>query len=346
MLDSSHSLPKLEHIPLLDGSHNAHDWFWAMTQVLKAEGVWGHVKGIDNDPTAVWQASYPPTLTANSTNPQCQASIAWWIRDSYAITIIDCCLNTISKSHLPTGDHVTACMIWAKLKSLYNHIGVHAQFELWDCIAANILQNSLDYMCFVSEFDSCHSHLAAMGFPLSELESIHTLLWQLPNTGSWPQFKHSISHFIQTWLEFDATCDPLAPPPPNTLYSKVVACLEQECLLIQSTTVKNSPGSEYADLTAFMTVKKTSRNPLGIACTNCSLDNHDFNHCWKQGGGAAGQWPGGPNNPNSKITKLMSTLTTSSSVPKADIVTAVLPSTGTTSIAEVSTYPHIGDLSC
>jgi hypothetical protein len=60
---------------------------------------------------------------------------------------------------------------------------------------------------------------------------------------------------------------------------------------------KPGPGTEYANLVA---IKKTSRNSLGVICTNCGLDNYDLNHCWKKGGGAAGQWPGCPNDPKAR----------------------------------------------
>jgi hypothetical protein len=130
-----------------------------------------------------------------------------------------------------------------------------------------------------------------MGAPLSEIESIHTLMRQLPHGTTWPHFKQSISHFVQTWSEIEATRVP--PSAPNTLYTKVINRLEQECIMLQGHS-RPGPGTEYANLAV---IKKTSRNPLGVLCTNCGLDNHDFNHCWKKGGGAVGQWPGGPNDP-------------------------------------------------
>lgn len=345
MSDSLHSLPKLEHIPLLEGSHNAHEWFRAMSQVLKAERVWGHVEGVDNDPTAIWQASYPPTLTANSTNAQRQTSLAWWIKDSCAIAIIDCRLNSISKAHLPSDDNTTARTIWKKLRSLYDCVDINAQWKLRDQIDANVFQGPSDYMRFIGEFDHCRARLASMGCPISDDDAIHTLLRQIPNNGSWPQFKLSISHFVQTWREFDANRDPLAPAPPDSLYSKIVAHLKQECLSVAATSTKNGPGSEYINFAASSTIKKTLRNPLGVACTNCGLDTHDFNHCWKQGGSAAGQWPGGPNNPKSKVSKLTSTLSVATSKPQADLVAVILPLTYS-DVANVSSYPESYDLSC
>ena len=295
MSDSS-NIPKLEHIPLLEGTANALEWFRVMTQTLKAEGVWGHVEGVEDDLAAVWQASHPPPLTALSTNAQRLASSTWWIKDSRALSIIDRRLNPVTQSLMPVGDDVTSRMVWNKLKSMYSRVDVHAQFDLRDRLAANTLQNPSDYIRFLGEFNTCRSRLATMGAPLSEIESIHTLLRQLPHDTTWPHFKQSISHFVQTWSEIDATRDP--PSSPNTLFTKVITRLEQECLTLQA-HAKPGPGSEYTNLAA---IKKTSRNPLGVICTNCGLDNHDFNHCWKKGGGAAGQWPGGPNDPNTPTT--------------------------------------------
>jgi hypothetical protein len=185
-------------------------------------------------------------------------------------------------------------MVWNKLKSMYSRIDVHAQFDLRDRLTANTLHDSSDYIRFLGEFSTCRSRLATMGAPLTEIESIHTLMRQLPHHTTWPHFKQSISHFVQTWSEIEDTRDP--PSPPNTLYTKVITRLEQECLTLQShagAASKPGPGTEYVNLA----IKKTSRNPLGVVCTNCGLDNHDFNHCWKKGGGAYGQWPGGPNDP-------------------------------------------------
>ncbi|KDR76183.1 hypothetical protein GALMADRAFT_210842 [Galerina marginata CBS 339.88] len=292
MTDSS-NIPKLEHIPLLEGTTNALEWFRSMTQTLKAEGVWGHVEGVQDDLAAVWQASEPPPLTALSTNAQRQASTAWWIKDSRALSIIDRRLNPITQSLMPVGDDVTSRMVWNKLKSMYSRVDVHAQFDLRDRLAANKLRNASDYIRFLGEFNTCRSRLATMDAPLTEIESIHTLMRQLPHDTTWPHFKQSISHFVQTWSEIEATRDP--PSPHNTLYTKVITRLEQECITLQAHSQPVSgPGTEYANLA---TIKKTSRNPLGVVCTNCGLDNHDFNHCWKKGGGAAGQWPGGPNDP-------------------------------------------------
>jgi hypothetical protein len=179
---------------------------------------------------------------------------------------------------------------------MYSRIDVHAQFDLRDRLTANTLHDASDYIRFLGEFSTCRSRLATMGAPLTEIESIHTLMRQLPHHTTWPHFKQSISHFVQTWSEIEGTHDP--PSPPNTLYTKVITRLEQECLSLQShaksgAAPKPGPGTEYVNLA----IKKTSRNPLGVICTNCSLDNHDFNHCWKTGGGAYGQWPGGPNDP-------------------------------------------------
>jgi hypothetical protein len=297
MSDSS-TIPKLEHIPLLEGPANALEWFRTMTQTLKAEGVWGHVEGVEDDPTAVWQASNPPSLTAASTNTQRQTACAWWIKDARALSIIDRRLNSVTQSLMPVGDDVTSRMVWKKLKSMYNRVDVHAQFDLRDRLTANTLQNPSDYIRFLGEFNTCRSRLATMGAPLGEIESIHTLMRQLPHDSTWPHFKQSISHFVQTWSEIDATRDP--PSPPNTLYTKVVTRLEQECLSLQS-HAKSGPGSEYANLAV---IKKTSRNPQGIVCTNCGLNNHDSDHCWKNGGGAYGQWPGGPNDPKAATNKV------------------------------------------
>jgi hypothetical protein len=38
------NISKFEHIPLLEGTVNALEWFRVMTQTHKAEGVWGHVE--------------------------------------------------------------------------------------------------------------------------------------------------------------------------------------------------------------------------------------------------------------------------------------------------------------
>ncbi|KAF8804581.1 hypothetical protein BYT27DRAFT_7259066 [Phlegmacium glaucopus] len=158
---------------------------------------------------------------------------------------------------MPVGNDITSRIVWNKLKSMYSHVNVHAQFDLHGRLTDNTLQNASDYIHFLGEFNTCHSHLATMDAPLTK----------------------SISHFVQTWSEIEATCD--YPSPPNTLYTKVITHLKQECLMLQA-HAKPGPGTEYANLA---TIKKTSCNPLGV----------------KKGGGAAGQWPGGQNDPNVEI---------------------------------------------
>lgn len=304
MSDSLLSMPKLEHIPILEGSANAQEWFHSMSQTLKAEGVWAHVKGAEDDSTAVWQASHPPPLTANSTNPQRATSTIWWIKDSCALAIIECCINPIIKSLLPIRDNVTSRTVWKKLKLLYNCVNIHAQFELCNCLDRNRLVDATDYMRFIGEFDSCRTRLAAMNAPMSKQECIMTLLCQLPHDSTWPQFKQSISQFIENWNDFETECNQVSPP--FTLYTRIMARLEQECISLCSLllTKPPGPGSEYVNVA----IKKTSQNPQGVICTNCSLDNHNFNHCWKKGGGAVGQWPGGPNDPKAIINDSASTV--------------------------------------
>ncbi|KAF8802075.1 hypothetical protein BYT27DRAFT_7113167 [Phlegmacium glaucopus] len=146
-MSDSLTIPKIEHIPLLEGTSNALEWFQSMTQTLKAEGVWGHVEGVENDLAAVWQASYPPPLTALSTNAQRQAANTWWIKDSGALSIINCCLNPVTQSLLmPVGDDITSRIVWNKPKSMYSRVNVHAQFDLCDRLTANTLWNASDLL--------------------------------------------------------------------------------------------------------------------------------------------------------------------------------------------------------
>ncbi|KAF8804587.1 hypothetical protein BYT27DRAFT_7259074 [Phlegmacium glaucopus] len=211
-MSDSLTIPKLKHIPLLEGTANALGWFRSMTQTLKAEGF----------------VSFP--LTALSTNAQQQAASTWWIKDSRVLSIIDCCLNPVTQSLMPVGNDITSRIVWNKLKSMYSHVNVHAQFDLHGRLTDNTLQNASDYIHFLGEFNTCHSHLATMDAPLTK----------------------SISHFVQTWSEIEATCD--YPSPPNTLYTKVITHLKQECLMLQA-HAKPGPGTEYANLA---TIKKTS----------------------------------------------------------------------------------------
>jgi hypothetical protein len=115
---------------------------------------------------------------------------------------------------MPVGDNVTSRIVWNKLKSMYSHVDVHAQFDLRDRLAANTLQNPSDYIRFLGEFNTCRSCLATMGAPLSKIESVHTLLRQLPHDTTWPHFKKSISHFVQTWSEIEATLNQYFTLPP------------------------------------------------------------------------------------------------------------------------------------
>ncbi|KAF8814636.1 hypothetical protein BYT27DRAFT_7072043, partial [Phlegmacium glaucopus] len=108
------------------------------------------------------------------------AASTWWIKDSHALSIINHHLNPITQSLMPVGNDITSCIVWNKLKSMYSHVDVHAQFDLRDCLTANTLQNASDYIHFLGEFNTCHSRLATMDAPLTEIKSIHTLMCQLP----------------------------------------------------------------------------------------------------------------------------------------------------------------------
>jgi len=81
-----------------------------------------------------------------------------------------------------------------------------------------------------------------------------------------------------------------------TLLNQIIMHLTVECQCLESENrprvcPRQGPGSEYANFSHDGPIRKHAHNPNGVQCMNCHQWSHDRDHCYREGGGMAGQGP-------------------------------------------------------
>ncbi|KAG6329411.1 hypothetical protein ID866_9677 [Astraeus odoratus] len=180
------------------------------------------------------------------------------------------------------------------------------------------------------------------GVTCSDDEAIFNLLRGLPHTGTWPVFKLLLQSLLQSGRRA-AGSSSSAHVSKKTGSSSISIALssggstfeevsiriaaEVHCLLMESGTT-SLLGSEFANaaqpqhpvssVNPTTGLPCTQNNPSGIICDTplqnggiCRASNHDCTHCFKPGGGMAGQQPAHWN----KCSHPQATSSTSSTTP-------------------------------
>ncbi|KIM65043.1 hypothetical protein SCLCIDRAFT_114093 [Scleroderma citrinum Foug A] len=240
------------------------------------------------------------------------------------------------------------------------------------------MKDAKDAQHYLGKHDSLCWDLIQMQATYTDSEAIFNLLKGLPHTGTWPAFKlgklpTSASGAASAVPGSSISC--LLSMAGGTMFESVSTHIAAEAhRQVLEATLLLPPGAEYAHAVSAPTQSGcggvinpamglwcTKNNPSGTYCdtllddgNTCSAANHDQAHCFKPGGGMAGQQPAHWRLPQGKgcSTSTSSsapvpagsgsssaTVPTSSSlvVPLAASAVPVLPSTWTT---------HDYDLSC
>ena len=154
-----------------------------------------HIEGDKDNLNAPWLASYPPIL-ADNPSVACRTKFRnWWKDDTRTMLVIEQRITQVQLGLLPSGPEVMARHCWNKLKELYGHLDVHAQFTLMDKISSLHLKDHSDCDRYLSEFSLACAQFAKMGVDYTELQAVHALIKGLPTFGSWTSFTQ-ITNYI------------------------------------------------------------------------------------------------------------------------------------------------------
>lgn len=115
---TSKTLPTVTHIPLLHSKLDFFTWDEAVTSLIRANGLIGHIlePSAYVDPTRPDLApSPPPILTISSSAREIEASNRWWAKDNIAQHILLSRLGPVPRGLIPAANIVTRTAL-----SIYN----------------------------------------------------------------------------------------------------------------------------------------------------------------------------------------------------------------------------------
>jgi hypothetical protein len=291
---------KLDHIPLLESALNFPEWKRFIIQVLQAEGYWTHVEGTDGDYDIFPKSLEPAACTATSKAEEKTAFKDWWQEDMKARAIILRRVSPVTHSHLNTQVGKTARSIWEHLHSLYAHTDILAQFELRDCLSNAKLRDHQDLHRYLGEFKDARERFLAMNVTYTEFEMVHHIIRGIPDGGAWGHFRQLMTQTMQDHVERENRAAAGAKSDPDTLLDQITTRLTIECqrldfesrLRPRASAARLGPGSEYTNFSQDDgAIRKHAHNPNGVECSNCHQRSHDWDHCYREGGGMVGQGP-------------------------------------------------------
>jgi len=288
---------KLDHVPLLESVTNFPEWKRFITQVLQAEGYWTHIEGTDGAFDIFPKSPEPAACTATSKAEEKTAFKEWWEVDMKACAIVLRRISPVTHSHLDTAVGKTARSIWESLHTLYERTDFLSQFDLRDRLSNAKLRDYQDIDRYLGEFKDARLRFIAMNITYSEFEMVHHIIRGIPDSGAWGHFRQLMTQTMQDHVERERRA--ATKCEPDTLLNQITMRLTIECQRLESENryrvrpggSKQGPGSEYINFSHDGPIRKHAHNPNGVVCTNCKQRSHDRDHCYREGGGMAGQGP-------------------------------------------------------
>jgi hypothetical protein len=287
---------KLEHVPLLKGASNYPEWSRLLSMTLHSNSLWGHVQG-DTDKTSPWRVIPKPEFTSASKDSEYVAYKNWYQEDSKAREMLERRMVLTVRNHLSQDPMTTSRELWESLRDLYARTDVASQFQLKAKVASFKLKDSSEVDKYLSDFASARQKFKAMNAVYTEEEAVYGLIHGLPSSSSWESFKQLL---VQTVQHYDDTTES-DKRVKDALYNRISQRIVAECMRLDSMPSGKSSAStsaprdrtspDYANVTS--EIRRHTKNPNGVKCTNCGGTSHDKEHCWSQGGGCEGQGPKG-----------------------------------------------------
>ena len=207
-----------------------------------------------------------------------------------------------------------------------------------------------------------------MGVAYTNSEAVFNLLKDLPCIGTWPAFKLMLQTSISTTTS--ATAIPTSASGSSisqllsikgTTFENVSAHIMAEAhrQLLESSLISPlgtkhahtvvPPGSNSNNVNPATNLRRTRNNPSGTYCdtplrddSTCGASNHDRAHCFKPGGGMAGQQPAHWRQPQGRGKSTVPT-----PAPSAAPVPVPVPLAAFASVSPSDAWPTRDyDLSC
>ena len=309
---------KYDHIPELTGADNYITWETQVRMALTNEDLWRHVSDSTDSKDLLGCASHLPAAAdpSNPTADESKKMREWLINDSQAKTIILRRLGTCARKLIPRSSDTTARAIWQIFRSHYHRIDISTQFVLRRRIQSLRMKDSADADRYVGDHIECRDRLLEMGAVYSDAEAIFQLLTGLPTTSDWQLFRaqqeqalhNSQAPSVIRSVLADGTAVSTTIQSASITFDSCAAHISSEATrLLNERLVVSGPGSEYAHsavsgrrdggtataVNPITGLRKNKSNPQGIYCLTpgCGRGDHDHEHCYREGGGMAGQAP-------------------------------------------------------
>ena len=311
---------KFNHIPELTGASIFQTWKAQIILALGCKGVYNHISN-GTDPTDIAEfTSVMPTPTATALTTAEKKLIQDWLKDDTVAKDIICHhLSHTVQQRIPQERSSTARDAWKLLHSLFDHVDLGSQYLVCEKIFGLQMKDAKDAQCYLGEHETLCRDLVQMGVAYSDSEAVFNLLKGLPHTGTWPAFKLMLQTSISTTASTIPTSasgssiSQILSTTQGTTFENVSACIAAEAhrqLLESSLISPLGTGHAHAimppsghrnnsnSLNPVMNLRHTRNNPFRTYCntplrdgSTCRAFNHDQAHCFKPGGGMAGQQP-------------------------------------------------------
>ena len=153
------------------------------------------------------------------------------------------------------------------------------------------------YRLLPCEFKDAQLCFIAMNVTYSKFEMVHHIIQEIPDNGAWGHFHQLMTQTMQDHVEWERCAT--IKCELDTLLNQITMQLTIECQHLESKnwycvcpgSSKQGPGSEYINFSHDGPIHKHAHNPNGVTCMNCKQWSHDWDHCYREGGGMAGQGP-------------------------------------------------------
>jgi len=355
---------KYDHIPELTGADNYIPWETQVQLVLTNDDLWCHVTKTVDPNDILGTASVLPVaaIPASSTDAKKTAIRTWLINDSKAKTIILCKLAPSIHLLIPRNTAITSHEAWKILRDHFHRNDVSSQFVIRRRIQALRMKDASEANNYIGLHISYHDRLIGMGAAYSDEEAVFNLPTGSPSSPAWQLFHTQLEQRMHNSFSATIVSSSISSGAPilasfqtnSITFDSCTSRISSEAtrMLNVQPTVIPGPGSKYANTVTTSTsnvnpitgLRKHRNNPQGVFCltTGYGHGDHNKDHCFREGGGMAGQAPWQKRKKETAVVAANASAPTSSpssNQPQVPIAALITHSTEPTA-------NHRRDLSC
>jgi hypothetical protein len=293
----SKALPTTTHIPLLTSKLDFYPWDEAVTTLLRANGLIGHILDLPdfNRPDRVPVPM--PILSVNPSPDELAGFNRWWDADNIAQHVIASRLGPIPRALLPSTT-VTTRTALSIYKMLVQYYGTCSYADCADL--ANSLYSSAcvhgrvpDY---VSKWRIGISRLQSAQFPFSIKMCLNQFVRGLPLVAAFTSLRATLPDRIATAGDNDfgafivLTETVLEQDTIFRAASQAQSTRPNQRSQISSSTVTPPAVISLSSAPAPVPADTHTQPPrASLFCTNCKVSGHLVPTCFKKGGGMEGR---------------------------------------------------------